>query len=751
MNAHIKKMHSRLRCHRALLLLVSCSLALLSTASCALSNSTSNGVRDMPLDDILEYFQLTHLSKNFANAGAYTLGDVETMMRNGHMGLFKFNNNFDRVRARHAIHKATHSDIKISNNGTAVGPVPWQDTYYNRAKGANRITSPKHLARIIGVDDIHTIMENSAIRGVRGIHEHPYDLVVGAMSSRDEFATRQLLRTTWAHDATSERVLIRFWIGIDACDIPPDKRQKFDCVKQKNVEVVTDVDRRRQHTENLKVTARLLDEAEYYGDIAFLDMRDYYRTLPEKLIRGVEWFVNRVNFKWAMKIDVDCFLNVNKMLAHLGSPNWRDAWQDKVWGAALRGPGPVHRDGKWAEKHYELKQYPKFHHQISVLSAGLCKVLVRNAEDWFRYQGEDTSLAIWMLGFRVQKRDVKAMNKCNQLSCFTGHDNPNQKIIEHYQKFVGPLQSAVVPMPPEKRKPLPQALPALHVDDQSHHILLDDTPDAVSFCDRSAHLRGWSQRAFLLEEPRILACLPAKTACTVTKRAMMRVNGRQDWRKADPHNPSTNGLRRLCSTSNDKTQAVASQVLNDPSYLRFTVVRHPIERFVSAYFNKAVDSDYIRRYPPYKKWSKTRKITIESVLNWLERHQENGQLQDVDEHFAPQSACCAVDTLPVHTFEVIRHDHMVEEMTRMFDTFLMRTANSTHVNSGTTRRARRQILSTIESTHDNVSMHKSDSRSPQQVLSHDQVQRLEVIYRSDFLRFGFHVPSEWPAPLHASL
>lgn len=712
---------------------------------------THGDARDLPVNDVLEYFHLNHLKENFKQAGARTLGDVESIMRNGEMGRFHFKNGVDRVRARHAIHRATHSSIRV-DNGTAITNAPWEDTYFQRARGVPRITSAKHLAEIIGVHNVRTVAENAAMRNVRDVHERPYDLAVGVMSARGEFGVRQLLRTTWAHNGTSERAIIRFWIGWHECAIPPGKRQKFECALRKDADAVTDAERRKHNTEMFKTTARLLDEAEYYGDIAFLDMPDYYRNLPEKLIRGFEWFVNRVNFKWAMKIDVDCFVNVKKMLAHLARPKWRDVWTQKIWGAALRGPGPVARNGKWAEHSYELKQYPKFHSTISVVSKGLCDIIVRNAEDWFRYQGEDTSLAIWMLGFKIQKRDVKALNKCDQLSCFVGHDNPNQKILNYYQKFVGPLQSAVTPNPPaQQRKPKQNVQNALTVDADSRHIVLTGAPDVISFCDRSAQLRGWSQRAFVIDEPHIVACLPAKTACTVTKRALMRINGRNNWRSADPHNPSSNGLRRLCADSNERSKAISKKVLNDPAYLRFTVVRHPIERFVSAYFNKAVDSNYIRRYAPYKTWPKTRAISIDDVLTWIERHMENGDLHNIDEHFAPQSTCCAMDRLPIDTFHVIRHDRMVNETEHVFDAFLRANANVTGVNVGAVRRARHQILDTIETTHDNVSMHKSEDRSPRRVLSSEHVQRLERIYRSDFLRFGFHVPTEWPAPLNESM
>lgn len=698
-----------------------------------------NATRSVSIDQILSYFNVESLRNNFKKAGVRTLGDAEHFMQQGDMKRFGFKNNIDRIRARHAVHRALASNVTFANDTGVVESAPWTDSYYQMASTAPRIHSYEDLAAVLGVDNVRDLADRFAMRGVRTGGE-PYDLVIGIMSARNEFAVRQLLRTTWAHETTGARVLIRFWIGWEACHVPAHKVRSFECMVKPDTEAPTDAEKREGRTQMFRTTARLLDEAKYYGDIAFLDMQDYYRNLPEKLVRGVEWFGERVKFDWLMKIDVDCFVNMKKLLQFLSRPNWNDvAATKKVWAATLRGPGQVARGGKWAEKKYELNKYPKFANQITLITSALADVIVRNERDLMRYQGEDTSLAIWMLAFDIEKRDVRALNKCNQLACFVGHNKPNQKLVQYYQQYVGALRSTVQQASAGAQVSPEEAYESL--EEEIVHappLQLSGEPDAVAFCDRSSHLRGWSQRAFLLQDQKMLACLPAKTACTVTKRALMRIRGRSDWRDGDPHNPAKNGLHPLCRRSDDDEQALAKRVLADDTYFRFTVVRHPVERFVSAYFNKARDTNYIRRYAPFRKWAKTRVITINNVLNWVERGLHQRHSEHLDEHFAPQSRCCAMDHLPLDTFHIVHHDRMADEFRQLYDAYFNSTSHVLEpLDRNVARRAERLMLDTIETIHDNVSMHRGDERAPENVLSDEQWRRIEEIYNADYERFGF--------------
>lgn len=148
--------------------------------------------------------------------------------------------------------------------------------------------------------------------------------------------------------------------------------------------------------------AKLMLEESQFGDIMFVPLLDTYQNLPRKLLLYFAHVVQHRTFKYLLKTDDDCLVNVTGVLAGLASMgNLRRAW----WGRFRREWG-VERFGKWQELLFTGKVYPPFAcGSGNVLSQDLVQWLAANQEHLHCYQGEDVSLGIWLAAIGVRHLD----------------------------------------------------------------------------------------------------------------------------------------------------------------------------------------------------------------------------------------------------------------------------------------------------------------------------------------------------------
>ena len=96
-----------------------------------------------------------------------------------------------------------------------------------------------------------------------------------------------------------------------------------------------------------------------------------------------------------MKTDDDCFVDVARVVAGLRDRGL--AGRPRVWWSQFREGWPVARLGKWAERDYTSTTYPAFACGAGgVLSLDLVEHLAINSRSLHAYQGEDTSMGIWL-------------------------------------------------------------------------------------------------------------------------------------------------------------------------------------------------------------------------------------------------------------------------------------------------------------------------------------------------------------------
>eukprot|EP00050_Salpingoeca_kvevrii_P009692 m.4262 g.4262 ORF g.4262 m.4262 type:complete len:310 (-) comp2402_c0_seq1:26-955(-) len=144
---------------------------------------------------------------------------------------------------------------------------------------------------------------------------------------------------------------------------------------------------------------------------------------------------------------------------------------------------------------------------------------------------------------------------------------------------------------------------------------------------------------------KIIMCSIPKNACTQWRALILRMQGDPQW-DAGAGVVHTNffDLPRL----SDLSLAGANQLWSDPSYRRVVVVRHPVDRLISAYVNKFVDVRptfgellYGRNNITFDDFL-TNILSVERTCHSLQTHLPQRLM---NEHWLPQTCFCGLDHL----------------------------------------------------------------------------------------------------------
>lgn len=93
----------------------------------------------------------------------------------------------------------------------------------------------------------------------------------------------------------------------------------------------------------------------------------------------------------------------------------------------------------------------------------------------------------------------------------------------------------------------------------------------------------------VIEKYKLIFFTQRKVACTQWAALFRRMEGRHDWQNQEPgYRYKYHGLKFLY----DYDTKYASHIMNSPLWTKAMFVRDPKERFVSAYFDKAVHTNY---------------------------------------------------------------------------------------------------------------------------------------------------------------
>jgi len=120
------------------------------------------------------------------------------------------------------------------------------------------------------------------------------------------------------------------------------------------------------------------------------------------------------------------------------------------------------------------------------------------------------------------------------------------------------------------------------------------TTTKIDWSDGIFKRTGWDNDPVVIESHKLLFFTVPKNACTTFKKLFRRMMGHPDWFDRSPHDPAKNGLRYLGHYARDRQR----EFLTSPEWTRAIFVRDPLERTLSAYMDKALQTGNPHWKPP---------------------------------------------------------------------------------------------------------------------------------------------------------
>ncbi|KAK6640401.1 hypothetical protein RUM44_012094 [Polyplax serrata] len=186
-------------------------------------------------------------------------------------------------------------------------------------------------------------------------------------------------------------------------------------VKNRNVRL------KEWHLHNKKLSVRLNNETKNHNDIILVDVVDVYRNISLKLLNFYKRVLETEYFHYILKTDDDSFIDLLRVYNQLrlvsremdeemaltieNKPNGFIAKQRLSkfwWWSFFREFWKVQHFGKWRESQYRSASYPTFPCGGGyVVNKGIVDYIASNAENLNHFQGEDTSMGIWLSSLPV--------------------------------------------------------------------------------------------------------------------------------------------------------------------------------------------------------------------------------------------------------------------------------------------------------------------------------------------------------------
>lgn len=164
----------------------------------------------------------------------------------------------------------------------------------------------------------------------------------------------------------------------------------------------------------------------------------------------------------------------------------------------------------------------------------------------------------------------------------------------------------------------------------------------------------WDRSPIVLPGLRLVFFSIPKTGCTVFKQLFRRAGGHDDWLTAEPHDPTTNGLRYLY----DFSPREATDIMNDDyGWTKVVFVRDPLERLLSAYLDRIVQKKDTFVQKQRTDWSFPEFVSAVSGGLW-------------DNHWQCVSSLVNFSTWGRHIQYVGRFSHIEHDVTEMFDRYI---------------------------------------------------------------------------------
>lgn len=222
------------------------------------------------------------------------------------------------------------------------------------------------------------------------------NLAILVLTARENKIRRTSVRELWGNGHNNV-----FFIVGKHCLYTPDQRKPWVC-EPKNSKVVIDQEYNIQQEE-------LTRELSREPNVIIVDMIDVYRSLACKCKLGYLWVLKRTTANYILKIDDDSFARVDSVDHWLINRN--DPPKYEMIAGGFNTGSPI-RYGKWAETKYKRNKYPPWPSGAGhIVSRPVIEYLATHLETFVEYQGEDTTLGIWMEKIRGEIDVVRTKSK----------------------------------------------------------------------------------------------------------------------------------------------------------------------------------------------------------------------------------------------------------------------------------------------------------------------------------------------------
>lgn len=114
----------------------------------------------------------------------------------------------------------------------------------------------------------------------------------------------------------------------------------------------------------------------------------------------------------------------------------------------------------------------------------------------------------------------------------------------------------------------------------------EEPDDIIDWNDSIFGRHGWDNDPIVIESHKLLFFTIPKNACSTFKMLFRRMMGFPNWLQIRSHNPKTNGLRYLGHYSRKQQK----EFMTSPNWTRAIFVRDPLERVLSAYMDKGLQT-----------------------------------------------------------------------------------------------------------------------------------------------------------------
>ena len=147
----------------------------------------------------------------------------------------------------------------------------------------------------------------------------------------------------------------------------------------------------------------LLAEESLHHDILILpDLYDAYNTLTMKVLQGLTWIDDNLNYSYVLKVDDDCFVRLDLMEEELTQ---RSSKQGLYWGHFVFDHFPL-QTGKWKESRWFSCDYylPYALGGGYVLSADVVHKISMLSDMMMMYNNEDASVGAWTSALDIERK-----------------------------------------------------------------------------------------------------------------------------------------------------------------------------------------------------------------------------------------------------------------------------------------------------------------------------------------------------------